>query len=60
MIPRLMTCACCFRCEEHPNFPGRCIYGGPYYGYRTPDGEIEVLDKDRPPEAPLFQERAAA
>lgn len=25
-----MKCDGCDKCFEHPNYPGRCIYGGPY------------------------------
>lgn len=28
-----MRCAICERCYENPEWPGRCIYGGPYAGF---------------------------
>ena len=37
-----MKCVCCNVCREHPEIPGRGIYGGPFNGYMdvsTPAGQ---------------------
>jgi hypothetical protein len=34
-----ITCACCTECYLDPRTQ-RCITGGPYEGYRRPDGAI--------------------
>ncbi len=41
---RPMSCAVCRACFEMVECPGRCIYGGPYVGYRMSDGTTEVLE----------------
>jgi hypothetical protein len=44
-----MSCKICWECREmldRLGLPsGSRIYGGPYLGYRLPDGSTEVLEK---------------
>lgn len=30
---RAMNCPLCHKCVEHEDFPGKCIYGGPFNGF---------------------------
>ena len=46
---REISCGVCHRCREllydDGSSTGACIYGGPYPGYRMPDGTTETVEK---------------
>lgn len=50
---RPMRCAVCETCFEdpHPQLKGRCIYGGPYHGFRKElsDAEVDAWHRDHWP-----------
>jgi hypothetical protein len=49
--PGKPVCACCTKCEWDARMPGRCPYGGPFAGYKNPDG-LPITLPDPPSEEP--------